>query len=165
VDVRFDSDIGHLSGAVFGGLNEQSALIHSAQIYLKSVSPHLTRQKVSLDGELNLKNVLLVLRNKKIADSIGALHWTGGNISYPAGREVHTRDLPAFRGNVKWLEPNVFLGIRDENASFDVISVLLEQSGWLKLSTTKRVLDLAQEPWPSSSREDQVVFSMRQKLF
>ncbi len=165
IDVRVTSDVGVINGSIYGGLDEQSIMLDSAHVYLKNVNPHLISQKVSLDGELDIKNVLLVLRDKKIADSIGSLRWTGGNISYPAGREVHVRDLPAFRGNIKWDEPNVLLGIRDENAGFDVITLLLEQSGWLKLNTTKRVLDLAQEPWPSSSREDQVVFSMRQKLF
>lgn len=165
LDLSLDSDVGRLSGTLWGGLTEQSVIIDSANVDLKRLNSFLVRQKVVLDGELLVKNVLLVRRDKKIADSIGVLSWTGGNISYPAGRDIHVRDIPPFRGEISWQEPVVHLGIRDDNADFDVISVTLDQAGWLKVSTKKRLLDIAQEPWPSSTKEDQPVFSLRQKIF
>jgi hypothetical protein len=148
-----------------GTLDEQFLSIEHAQISLKRLNAYLIRQKITLDGDFQVKNVRLVRRERRIADSIGSLSWTGGTISYPAGKDIHTRELPPFKGDIHWQDQAALLGLRDDKAGFDVVTVVLDQKGWLRLNATKRLLDLADEPWPRSAKEEQSVFSLRQQVF
>jgi hypothetical protein len=70
-----------------------------------------------------------------------------------------------FRADIKTRDGVVSLGIRDPQASFDVISASLDQQGVGMMSITRRLLDLSREPWSQNSREQDVVFKVKKELF
>ena len=92
--------------------------------------------------------------------------WSGGEIAYPAGREVHQRNLPMFKAIVETKDTGeIFLSIRDSQASFDVIDANLAVDGTGMLRITRRLLDLSEEPWSLNSKEQDVVFKVKKMLY
>lgn len=159
------SSLGELHGEVFSNLNDHDVSIRSAKVFLGKVTPFISKTKVVLDGVFEAENVRLVLHEKEITDSMGLFSWSGGDISYPVGRQHHQRSLPPFEGIISWQDPNIHLGIRDDSSDFDVIEVMLSQAGMLRVSAKKRILDIAKENWPSSDGPRKSVFSIRRKIF
>jgi len=165
VDLNLVSQAGELQSTVSIGLKTVDALIVSAEIQLAALNPVLKQQKLALDGVLLVKDLELQLENLRPVKADGMASWSGGDIAYPAGREVHQRNLPMFRANIETKEGEIRLAIRDAQASFDVISASLDEKGVGMMSITRRLLDLSREPWSQNSREQDVVFKVKKELF
>jgi hypothetical protein len=142
------------------------AEIISAQIDLKPLTPIFKAERVTLDGELLVKNLSVLMENKQIKAAAGIASWSGGEIAYPAGREVHQRVFPAFKAVIETKDVGeIHLSIRDSQATFDVIDADLTVDGTGTLRITRRLLDLSDEPWSLNSKEQDVVFKVKKMLY
>lgn len=141
-------------------LKVESALVDLAR-WNDVASPH----RVMLSGEVTAQAMQLAWKGQQVVNASGKLNWTGGEITYPAGREQHTASFPAFQGRLFQSDQVVQIGIRDVGVDFDHILVTLSNQGWLQTDVKKRLLDLAGEPWRESVSEDQILFSIKRKLF
>lgn len=165
IDLKVVSQAGTLKSTLAIRPASINALIRDAEIQLSALNPVLKQNKLSLDGVLLVKDLELQLDNLRPVKAEGMASWSGGDIAYPAGREVHQRNLPAFRANIETREGLIHLSIRDAQASFDVIGASLDEQGVGMMSITRRLLDLSREPWPQNSREQDVVFKVKKELF
>lgn len=166
VDLRLNSQAGEAEARLNLSLKSLELKVNTAQFDLKSLTPMFRAQRVTLDGELFIKNILLRVENERLIAASGMASWSGGDIAYPAGREVHERTLPMFRANIETkTNGEIYLGIRDSQATFDVIESSLAEDGTGLLKITRRLLDLSNEPWSLNSREQDVVFKVKKMLY
>lgn len=166
IKLSVNSEVGDIKAMVNVSASSIKAEINHAQIELALLSPLFKSQRLSLDGELFVKNLTATVENKKIIDASGVASWSGGDIAYPAGRVVHERTLPMFKAVLKTAESGeIYLGVRDAQASFDVINADLKRDGTAMLRITRRLLDLSREPWSQNSTEQDVVFKVKKVLY
>jgi hypothetical protein len=166
VKIDFKSQFGDLKALVDLSFSGVRAEIISAQIDLKPLTPIFKAERVTLDGELLVKNLSVLMENKQIKAAAGIASWSGGEIAYPAGREVHQRVFPAFKAVIETKDVGeIHLSIRDSQATFDVIDADLTVDGTGTLRITRRLLDLSDEPWSLNSKEQDVVFKVKKMLY
>jgi len=164
-DIRIQSTAGELKGQVEVAADMLAVQNLKGVLRLDPLNPALSRQRITLAGDVAVRNVQFRLHNGRLSQAEADVAWSGGNISYPAGRQQHQRNLPLFNARVTTSDGSTRLSVRDGNASFDVISGSIDSAGVAMLEVTRRVLDLASEPWPSNSTEKDVVFKVKRKLY
>ena len=166
VALNVNSEAGEVLADIDVSASKLSAEIIKAHIDLQVLTPLFRAQRVSLDGELLVKNLRVAIQDGKIIDASGLASWSGGDIAYPAGRTVHERSLPTFKAVLTTADSgDVYVGIRDSQATFDVINADLKTDGTAMLRITRRLLDLSSEPWSQNSTERDVVFKVKKVLY
>lgn len=166
VNINVKSQAGTLHAVVSLSVSSIQAEIKKAEIDLKPLSPIFKAERVVLDGELMINKFAVQVENKQLKSASGMASWSGGDIAYPAGREVHQRSLPMFRAVIETKNTgDIHLSIRDSQATFDVIDADLAVDGNGTLRITRRLLDLSDEPWSLNSREQDVVFKVKKMLY
>lgn len=165
--VQLESGAGSLGATAQVGLTQQTLALYHLRLDLTALNPELKRQRVTLDGDVFSSDFALVLADHKVESASGQLTWSGGDIAYPAGRQIHERTMPSFNVQIETLSSGeVELGVRDSGGRIDVIEASLEPSGVAMLRVRRRLLDLAQEPWSrGNSSEQDVVFKVKQNLY
>ena len=166
LDIKIESQAGHAKLNVSLGLNETRLDLVFAEIDLVQLNPLFSRQRVKLNGQLVAKNIQITLVDQRVESANGLFSWSGGDIAYPAGRQIHERTLPVFKGQLTTQNSgDIYLGIRDVGASFDLIEGTLDASGSAMLKVKRKLLDLSDEPWPQNSREQDVVFKVKKNIY
>lgn len=147
------------------GLRAQSILLKDLRLDLEQLNPFLRAQRVKVSGELIAKNVAVSVDKQFFTAIDGRFSWGGGAVSYPAGRDIHDRVMPGFSGKVSTSESQtISLGIRDQEASFDSMRGSWSEGGDALWEVTRRVLDVANEPWAQNSAETDVIFKVKKGL-
>lgn len=166
VALKINSQVGLVDIRASIGLNSIYVELLSADIELAKLTPLFKRQRVKLDGQLVAKDIQFEVVDNQFKSASGLLSWSGGNITYPAGRQLHERTLPMFKGRlVTKTNGDIFLGVRDVGASFDLIEGLLDIEGSALLTVKRRLLDLSDEAWPQNSREKDTVFKVKKNIY
>jgi hypothetical protein len=166
VALKVNSQVGLVDIRASIGLNSIYVELLSADIELAKLTPLFKRQRVKLDGQLVAKDIQFEVVDNQFKSASGLLSWSGGNITYPAGRQLHERTLPMFKGRlVTKTNGDIFLGVRDVGASFDLIEGLLDIEGSALLTVKRRLLDLSDEAWPQNSREKDTVFKVKKNIY
>ncbi len=166
IELNLDSEFGHIDADIALSLSTIRAKIRQAQIELQPLTPIFRAQRLSLDGELFVKDLVMLVENKQLVEASGMASWSGGDIAYPAGRAVHQRSLPMFKAVLETAgSGDIYLGVRDPQAAFDVINADLKTDGTAMLRITRRLLDLSSEPWSQNSTEQDVVFKVKKTLY
>jgi len=165
VELSLHSTVGELDANLEAGVFNQKLVIDSARIDMPKLNPFFRAKRIKLDGELFAKNIEVQLDEQVLASIDGRFNWSGGAVAYPAGREIHERNMPAFSGQVTTRENgDLYLGIKDQDASFDVMRGSWDASGTVLWEVTRRVLDIADEPWSANSEETDVVFKLKKPI-
>ncbi|KZZ59520.1 hypothetical protein A3762_00635 [Oleiphilus sp. HI0125] len=163
VDVR--STAGDASAILDIGLRDQSLSIETLRLDTEKLNPFLRIHRVKATGEVYVKDLSVRLEKRRVASIDGRFTWAGGEVSYPAGRDIRDRVMPAFGGQIQTQESgDIVLGIRDQEASFDTMRVTWSANGDALWEVTRRVLDVAQEPWAANSTEQDVVFKVKKPV-
>lgn len=163
--LKLESTAGELDATLDLGLAAQRVQVESMRLELSKLNPFLRSKRVKLDGGLIAKGLALDFEKRTVESLVGRFSWDGGAISYPAGRDIHDRVLPAFSGAFKTdSNGTITLGIRDQDATFDTMRGSWQKGGDALWEVTRRVLDVAQEPWAANSSETDVVFKVKKPL-
>lgn len=166
LDLALESQAGEIDAELLLGLSSLRLLLSNGDIELSMLNPALRAQRVTLDGQLLLKDIELLFEGEKVQSAKGLLSWSGGDISYPAQRAVHKRNMPAFRGVLETVDlGSIKAGIRDSGGAFDVIEASVTPEGEAMVKVKRRLLDLADEFWPKNSNEQDVVFKMKKVIY
>lgn len=165
VRIDVEGDAGKANATADLGVATQTVRLQRANIHTEQLNTVLRSQRIKLAGELNINKLTLTLKDQKLSSASGQASWQGGTISYPAGPEIHTRQMPAFFGRIHQEADGIKLGIRDDTANFDVIDGLLSADGIATLQVRKRLLDVSGEYWPRKGNEQEVVFKVKRRLW
>jgi hypothetical protein len=166
IDLQIKSQAGMVNMNASIGLSSIYIDITSADIDLSYLTPLFKRQRVRLSGQLVAKGVQVEVVDNQLKSASGLLSWSGGDIAYPAGRQLHERTLPMFKGRLETKSNgDIFFGVRDADASFDAIEGLLDPDGSAMLTVKRRLLDLSDEAWPQNSQEKDIVFKVKKNIY
>lgn len=166
IDIRVESHAGQLQANLVVGLADVLVDVDSLRVDLNALNPQFKRRRITLDGEVFAKGLVATVSDQKLSAVSGRFNWSGGNISYPVGRNSHERLMPAFSGQISTREDGLIeLGIMDQGGSVNVIEGSLLPDGVGQLQVRRRLLDLADEPWSSNSTEQDVVFKVKKSIY
>ncbi len=166
LDVDIESHAGSGRAKVSAGLSEYQLHVEKMDLVLAQLNPLLVRQRIKLSGNAVVNNVILTSNGEQLNSAEGLIAWSGGQISYPAGRTIHEREMPPFKGVLGSSDAlGAYIGIRDPQASFDVIEANVSPDGVAMVQIKRRLLDLADEPWPQRSAPEDVVFKIKKPLW
>lgn len=166
LSVKLESGSGSASATASLSYGQTLLNLNSLEFELSALNQQLRRERIKLDGVLQVQGLSLELEDQKVLSAAGKLSWSGGTIAYPAGREQHERQIPSMRGELVTREDGLIeLGVRDSGASFDIILGQLLPDGLARLQVKRRLLDLAQEPWSNNSTEQDTVFKVQKPIY
>ena len=98
----------------------------------------------------------------KSADGLG--RWDGGRVTWPMGNQVGQAVFPPMQADLDTVDGGVSLVVAEQGASGPAADASILWDGMMELRVYKRMVDLAQQPWPDSARPGDVVFRVRQPL-
>ena len=164
IALAVDSNAGELTTNV--RLHSNGVEIEDTQglINLETLNPILKRQRVTLNGQFKIDKLSASFFDGTIEDAEGLFNWTGGRVEYPAGRDIHGNEFPPFTGRLSQQADITSLIIKDKGAAVDAIEANMLKTGVATLKIKRRLLDLANEPWPKNSSESDVVFKIKRKI-
>lgn len=163
--LKLDTNAGNMESEVALSLAGVSVDIPKMDIEIASLNKFLELHRLRASGELLVRNLKLRIEDKMVQTASGKINWTGGDVRYPAGREMHERNIPPVYGTLSSASVgNLSLGLRDQEASFDFLSASIDESGVAFVEVRRRLLDIADEPWSASSEETDVVFKVKKPL-
>ncbi|WP_428241994.1 type II secretion system protein N [Gynuella sp.] len=129
----------------------------------KLVNPYLSGYKLSVSGRLWVETVSFQGTYTGVVSDIDAkANWTGGDVRYPVGRDMHTRDIPAMDIIATPVADKTTFSIRDKEAK-PIVSGELQADGWMIVNIHKHIVEVAKEAWPTGNQD--VIFSSKQKVF
>lgn len=166
VSLTLRSQAGSVNVEADFGLSETVLAVENTELDLSYLTPLVKRWRVSLDGDLVVNSLILVVEDMKLVSLAGGGSWSGGDISYPVARQSHNRNMPVFNAVATTNDEGLAqIGIRDANAGFDVIYLSLDANGEAMAKVTRRLLDIADEDWPKNSQETDTVFKVKKVIY
>lgn len=166
IEIDVNSQAGELLALVRPGLAGSELLIRKADIELSQINPFLRRQRVTLSGDLFIKDLVASYDGQRFDYANGVASWSGGDIAYPAQRSVHERQMPPFQVKLETQESgDIHLGIRESGGNMDVIEASLSPQGEGLVQVKRKLLDLADEHWPKNSKESDTVFKVKKMIY
>lgn len=166
VHVQLESHAGKAELEIVAGLQDTTLLLKTLDANLAALNPLVRQQRIQLAGELFSRDLRLSIADRRIISAKGRFNWSGGAISYPAGRENHERIMPAFVGKFDTEDSGqVGLSIREQGGKLDLIEGSLTPEGQAMLEVRRALLDLADEPWSVNSSASDVVFKVKKAIY
>jgi general secretion pathway protein N len=164
VKLRIKSNIGSFQTMARFALNGAELMDTRGNINLPGLNPLLKRDRLTLAGDIKVENLTLAFYDGVISTANGRFTWSGGDVKYPAGREVHGGQFPPVVAVISQKADVTRLSVRDNQSTVDLLEGELDAFGMGTLKVKRRLLDLANEPWPKNSSESDVVFKVRRKV-
>ncbi len=157
------SGLGHeLQGdaEVEGDLSRLKGLHGSvASEYVNQVGrPH----GLQFSGELIISDVNVVADSNWFAEATGTVHWTGGRVLYSTQVGSQSINLPPLDGTLGLVEDELILSVSAND--LPVLSCVMLPTGWVKLTFTARLLELANLPWPEGASADDIALIIEEKV-
>lgn len=156
---RLTGNAGYADGAV--------RITSDLTMNLQVLAPLLSRHRIDIGGELSVSNLQILLNLQSLwPDSAsGSAIWSGGPVQYPVGRELSSVIMPPFNGSIRQQEQDIGLLVKDGERQWEVMYMALTPEGVVEIHIRKHLLDLAEAPWGSGGKPDDVVFKLQQKLW
>ncbi len=164
IDLALKSHVGDIQTTVKLTIGGGEIYNTKGEVRLAAFNPILKGQRLTLDGDVKIENLVLSYQGGQIAAASGLLNWTGGRVQYPAGRDTHENQFPPFVATLGQKADDVVVAIRDSQSSVNSIEADLDKTGMATVRVKRRLLDVANEPWPKNSSESDVVFKVRRKI-
>ena len=164
VKLSIKSNIGSFQTNARFALNGAELTDTIGNINLAGLNPFLRRDRLTLAGDVKIENLSLAFYDGDILTANGRFTWSGGEVKYPAGRDIHGGQFPPMVGLISQKANVTRLTIRDNQSSVDLLDGELDAFGMGTLRVKRRLLDLANEPWPKNSSESDVVFKVKRKI-
>ena len=127
----------------------------------------LAPYEIQMTGDLSLDTLALRATGEAIAELDGTLQWPGGVVRYPVPGGQASRRLPTLSAELG-LDPEhtePLANVHSENVNYPLISLRLLQSGFVKISLTRRFTQIVGMPWPGSEPDHAFVLEVEQQVF
>lgn len=166
LDLSLNSHVGTAKARAELGMGGIELNVERLDADLATLNRIAARKRVKLSGDLMIRGLSAQLTGDKVVNAEGKFSWTGGDISYPAGRQTRERTVVPMQGVVQTRDDGqIYLGIKDSGGAFDLIEGTLSREGEAFLQVKRRLLDLVDEPWSSKSTETDTVFKVKKVLY
>lgn len=115
-------------------------------------------------GEVMIEGLTMAWADNRITRAEGLGLWDGGLVTWPMGDRRGQAEFPPMQAAMDTTEGGVALTVSEQGESGSAADASISWNGMLELSVYKRMLDLANQPWPDSASPDDRVFRVRQPL-
>lgn len=117
-----------------------------------------------IEGDVTIDQLLLSWQDGRITGADGVGRWAGGDVSWPMGNNVGRAEFPPMRATLDSTAEGVALVVAEQGGDGAAADAEIRWNGMMDLRVYKRMVDLADQPWPESASPDDVVFRVRQPL-
>ncbi len=165
-DYRLAGPALQLAGEV-GARRSGISLTADGDVQSTLINQILAEYELSIPGALEFDSVLAEIDDKqRVLALAGQLRWPGGLVSYALDGRRATAQLPAMRADLS-LDDNEqpMAAIYSDGVNYPVLTLRLLDSGFVKVSLTRRFTQIAGMPWPGSEPDHAVVLEVEQQVF
>jgi len=117
-----------------------------------------------IEGEVIIDLLNLAWADQALTQADGLGRWGGGAVTWPMGNSQGRADFPPMRATLDSTFDGITLVVSEEGGNGPAAAADILWTGMMDLRVYKRMVDLAQQPWPDSAKPDDVVFRVRQPL-
>ncbi len=164
VNLAIKSNVGSLNTSAKFALDGVELTDTRGNIHLSGLNPLLKGNRLTLAGDVKIEHLTIALYDGVLTTADGRFTWSGGEVKYPAGRDIHGGQFPSMVGLISQKANVTRLSIKDDQSSVNLLDGELDAFGIGTLKVKRRLLDLANEPWPKNSSESDVVFKVKRKI-
>lgn len=117
-----------------------------------------------IEGDVTIDRLNLAWSDQALTQAGGLGRWGGGAVTWPMGNSQGRADFPPMRATLDSTSDGIALVVSEEGGEGPAAVADIRWTGMMDLRVYKRMVDLAQQPWPDSARPDDVVFRVRQPI-
>ena len=117
-----------------------------------------------IGGEVKVDRLSLEISDNRIQQAEGLARWPGGLVTWPMGNQTGQADFPPMQATLDTHSTGLLLTISEQGGEGPAAETQLQRSGMMDIRVYKRMVDLAQQPWPDSARPNDVIFRVQQPL-
>lgn len=117
-----------------------------------------------IEGDVIIERLNLEWAGQALTQAEGLGRWDGGRVTWPMGNGQGQADFPPMRATMDSTSDGIALVVSEEGGNGPAATADIRWTGMMDLRVYKRMVDLAQQPWPDSASPDDVVFRVRQPL-
>lgn len=117
-----------------------------------------------IEGEVTIDRLKLAWAEERLQLAEGLGRWNGGTVSWPMGNQTGQAQFPPMQANLDTVDGGVALDIAEQGGDGPAADASILWDGMMEIRVYKRMVDLAQQPWPDNARPGDVVFRVRQPL-
>lgn len=131
------------------------------------VNQALAPYEIRMTGDLAVQTLALAAAGQRVAELTGNVAWPGGPVSYPAPGGQATRALPALRAELTLDGDNSepLANVHSESVNYPLLSLRVLNSGFVKISLTRRFTQIVGMPWPGSEPDHAFVLEVEEQVF
>ncbi|MFK7914049.1 MAG: type II secretion system protein N [Pseudomonadales bacterium] len=131
------------------------------------VNQYLATYEIRMDGDLHLNTLALQASGHPVEQLSGSVDWPGGLVSYPVPGGQASRTLPPLRADLSLDADNSepLANVHSESVNFPLISLRVLNSGFVKISLTRRFTQIVGMPWPGSEPDHAFVLEVEEQVF
>ncbi|MGI9327687.1 MAG: type II secretion system protein N [Pseudomonadales bacterium] len=138
----------------------------NGEVQAALINQLLADYELSMSGALEPEAVSVELVEQRVTALNGQIHWAGGIVSYALEGRQATQQLPPMRADLSLDEADLPLAtIYSDGVNFPVLTLRLMDSGFVKVSLTRRFTQIVGMPWPGSEPDHAVVLEVEQQVF
>ncbi|MGO1462813.1 MAG: type II secretion system protein N [Marinobacter sp.] len=165
VKVSVSSRQSSVSGDIVLGWPENARVNARGKIAVAEFEELIRRSGgAMIEGDVSIDHLTLEWADERIARADGLARWAGGRVSWPMGDQTGRADFPPMKANLDTTDGGLALVIAEQAGSGPAADANILWNGMMELRVYKRMIDLADQPWPDSASPDDVVFRVRQPL-
>ena len=117
-----------------------------------------------IEGDVTIDRLDLVWSDQALKQAAGFGRWAGGVVTWPMGNNQGRADFPPMQATMDSTSDGISLVVSEQGGEGPAANANIAWTGMMDLRVYKRMVDLAQQPWPDSARPDDIVFRVRQPL-
>ncbi|MDI9245029.1 type II secretion system protein N [Marinobacter sp. CHS3-4] len=117
-----------------------------------------------IEGDVSIERLTLAWADQRLTRADGLGRWAGGNVTWPMGNGQGQAEFPAMRATLDSTSEGINLLVSEEAGDGPAATATIRWTGMMDIRVYKRMVDLAQQPWPDSAKPDDVIFRVRQPL-
>ena len=117
-----------------------------------------------IEGSVSIDRLNLAWADQQLTQADGLGRWAGGTVTWPMGNRQGQAEFPPMRATLDSSNEGVNLVVAEEGGEGPAAAATIRWTGMMDIRVYKRMVDLAQQPWPNSASPDDVIFRVRQPL-
>ncbi|EDM45939.1 type II secretion system protein N [Marinobacter algicola] len=117
-----------------------------------------------IEGDVTVDRLALSWQDNRVTQADGVGRWAGGQVTWPMGNNIGQAEFPPMLATMDSTSDGVALVISEQGGNGPAADAEIRWNGMMELRVYKRMIDLADQPWPDSASPGDVVFRVKQPL-
>jgi general secretion pathway protein N len=168
LSIEIESPQSSLEGDVAIGWPASARLTANGRVTVAEFE-ELIRQSggAMIEGDVIIDRLEMAWADNRITHADGFARWQGGLVTWPMGDQRGQAQFPPMEATLDTVDSGqggVALTIAEQGGDGPAADATITWNGMMELRVYKRMVDLADQPWPDSANPGDVIFRVRQPL-